>query len=90
MLLRPILCEMQAKIRIDNANPSYGVEPYTNQYGECGAEGELIHFTPEYLLNDTLIEIYGSRGEHCLYSFNIYHEIREVGKVYLCSIMFVL
>uniref|UniRef100_A0A672M1E8 Chloride channel accessory 1 n=1 Tax=Sinocyclocheilus grahami TaxID=75366 RepID=A0A672M1E8_SINGR len=48
MLLRPIL--------------SYGVEPYTNQYGECGTEGEYIHFTPEYLLNDTLIELYGSRG----------------------------
>uniref|UniRef100_A0A8C1D8A1 Chloride channel accessory 1 n=1 Tax=Cyprinus carpio carpio TaxID=630221 RepID=A0A8C1D8A1_CYPCA len=28
-------CEIQAKIRIDNANPAYGVEPYTNQYGEC-------------------------------------------------------
>ncbi|XP_016432039.1 epithelial chloride channel protein-like [Sinocyclocheilus rhinocerous] len=52
----------KAKIRIDNANPAYGVEPYTNQYGECGAEGEYIHFTPEYLLNDTLIELYGSRG----------------------------
>uniref|UniRef100_A0A673KU12 Si:ch211-116o3.3 n=1 Tax=Sinocyclocheilus rhinocerous TaxID=307959 RepID=A0A673KU12_9TELE len=48
--------------QIDNANPAYGVEPYTNQYGECGAEGEYIHFTPEYLLNDTLIELYGSRG----------------------------
>uniref|UniRef100_A0A8C1ZI81 Chloride channel accessory 1 n=1 Tax=Cyprinus carpio TaxID=7962 RepID=A0A8C1ZI81_CYPCA len=47
---------------IDNANPSYGFEPYTKQYGECGAEGEYIHFTPEYLLNDTFIELYGSRG----------------------------
>uniref|UniRef100_A0A8C2F9V4 Chloride channel accessory 1 n=1 Tax=Cyprinus carpio TaxID=7962 RepID=A0A8C2F9V4_CYPCA len=53
----------KAKIRIDNANPSYGFEPYTNQYGECGAEGEYIHFTPEYLLNDTLTELYGSRGK---------------------------
>ncbi|XP_059370713.1 calcium-activated chloride channel regulator 1-like [Carassius carassius] len=52
----------KAKIRIDNANPAYGVEPYTYQYGECGAEGEFIHFTPEYLLNDTLIELCGSRG----------------------------
>uniref|UniRef100_A0A8C1LP08 VWFA domain-containing protein n=1 Tax=Cyprinus carpio TaxID=7962 RepID=A0A8C1LP08_CYPCA len=51
-----------AKIRIDNANPAYGVEPYTNQYGECGAEGEFIHFTPEYLLNDTFIQLYGSKG----------------------------
>uniref|UniRef100_A0A671S880 Calcium-activated chloride channel regulator 4-like n=1 Tax=Sinocyclocheilus anshuiensis TaxID=1608454 RepID=A0A671S880_9TELE len=37
-------------------------EPYTKQYGECGAEGEYIHFTPEYLLNDTFIQLYGSRG----------------------------
>uniref|UniRef100_A0A672LXS4 Calcium-activated chloride channel regulator 4A-like n=1 Tax=Sinocyclocheilus grahami TaxID=75366 RepID=A0A672LXS4_SINGR len=42
---------------------SYGVEPYTNQYGECGTEGEYIHFTPEYLLNDTFIPLYGSRGK---------------------------
>ncbi|XP_058655380.1 calcium-activated chloride channel regulator 3A-1-like [Onychostoma macrolepis] len=52
----------KAKIRIDNPNPAYGVEPYTNQYGDCGAEGEFIHFTPEYLLNDNLIELFGSRG----------------------------
>ncbi|XP_050958606.1 calcium-activated chloride channel regulator 3A-1 [Labeo rohita] len=52
----------RAKIRIDNANPFYGVEPYTNLYGECGTEGEYIHFTPEYLLNDDLIELYGARG----------------------------
>ncbi|XP_059370714.1 calcium-activated chloride channel regulator 1-like [Carassius carassius] len=51
-----------ANIRIDNANPAYGVEPYTNQYGECGAEGEFINFTPEYLLNDTFIQLYGSNG----------------------------
>ncbi|RXN08351.1 epithelial chloride channel -like protein [Labeo rohita] len=53
----------KAKIRIDHANPAYGVEPYTNQYEECGAEGEYIHFTPEYLLNDTVIQLYGSRGK---------------------------
>ncbi|XP_052433056.1 calcium-activated chloride channel regulator 1 [Carassius gibelio] len=52
----------KANIRIDNANPAYGVEPYTNQYGECGAEGEFIHFTPEYLLNDTFIQLYGPKG----------------------------
>ncbi|XP_026116800.1 calcium-activated chloride channel regulator 1-like [Carassius auratus] len=52
----------KAKIRINNANPAYGVQPYTYQYGECGAEGEFIHFTPEYLLDDSLFEIFGSRG----------------------------
>uniref|UniRef100_A0A8C2F952 Chloride channel accessory 1 n=1 Tax=Cyprinus carpio TaxID=7962 RepID=A0A8C2F952_CYPCA len=58
-----ILVPPQIMLLIDNANPSYGFEPYTNQYGECGAEGEYIHFTPEYLLNDTLTELYGSRGK---------------------------
>ncbi len=57
---------------MDYANLKNNVEPYTKQYGECGAEGEFVHFTTEYLLNDTLIELYGSRGERCL----SYHEIR--------------
>ncbi|XP_073674204.1 calcium-activated chloride channel regulator 1-like [Garra rufa] len=52
----------KAKIRIDNPNPAYGDEPYTNQYGECGAEGEYIHFTPNFLRDNTLIKPYGSKG----------------------------
>uniref|UniRef100_A0A8C1P1D1 VWFA domain-containing protein n=1 Tax=Cyprinus carpio TaxID=7962 RepID=A0A8C1P1D1_CYPCA len=52
----------KAHIKIDYANSVNNIEPYTKQYGECGDEGEFIHFTPEYLLNDTLIELYGSRG----------------------------
>ncbi|KAF4103938.1 hypothetical protein G5714_014925 [Onychostoma macrolepis] len=38
----------KAKIRIDN--PARDDEPYTKQYDKCGAEGQYIHFTPEYLL----------------------------------------
>ncbi|XP_048028179.1 calcium-activated chloride channel regulator 1-like [Megalobrama amblycephala] len=53
----------KANIRIDNANPAYGDEPYTLQYGECGAEAQFIHFTPNFLRNDTLIKTYGSRGK---------------------------
>uniref|UniRef100_A0A672Q8I8 Calcium-activated chloride channel N-terminal domain-containing protein n=1 Tax=Sinocyclocheilus grahami TaxID=75366 RepID=A0A672Q8I8_SINGR len=62
MLLTFFLCEIQAKIRIDNANSTYGDQPYTKQYGECGTMAEYIHFTPEYLLNDTVIQLYGLRG----------------------------
>ncbi|XP_073673899.1 calcium-activated chloride channel regulator 1-like [Garra rufa] len=51
----------KAKIRIDN--PAQGDEPYTKQYDECGEEGEYIHFTPNYLLNDTVIQLYGLRGK---------------------------
>ncbi|XP_016100338.1 epithelial chloride channel protein-like [Sinocyclocheilus grahami] len=52
----------KAKIIIDNANPAYGDEPYTNQYGECGAEGQYIHFTPNFLRDTTLIKPYGPKG----------------------------
>ncbi|CAM4551607.1 unnamed protein product [Leuciscus chuanchicus] len=49
----------KAKIKIDNADST---EPYTHQYGECGKEGEYILFTPNFLLNDTVVQVYGSRG----------------------------
>ncbi|XP_073674111.1 calcium-activated chloride channel regulator 4A-like [Garra rufa] len=51
----------RAKIRIDNS--AQGDEPYTKQYDECGKEGDYIHFTPNYLLNDTIIQLYGLRGK---------------------------
>uniref|UniRef100_A0A8C1MVS4 Chloride channel accessory 1 n=1 Tax=Cyprinus carpio TaxID=7962 RepID=A0A8C1MVS4_CYPCA len=53
----------KAKIIIDKANPAYGDEPYTNQYGECGAEGQYIHFTPNFIRDTTLIKPYGSKGK---------------------------
>ncbi|KAM8999852.1 calcium-activated chloride channel regulator 2 isoform 2-T2 [Sarcophilus harrisii] len=37
-------------------------DPYTLQYRGCGEEGQYIHFTPNFLLNDNLTAIYGSRG----------------------------
>ncbi|XP_065410255.1 calcium-activated chloride channel regulator 1-like isoform X2 [Chrysemys picta bellii] len=47
------------------ANPflKYGDDPYTLQYGGCGEKGRYIHFTPNFLLNDTLHNIYGSRAK---------------------------
>ncbi|XP_050818096.1 calcium-activated chloride channel regulator 1-like [Gopherus flavomarginatus] len=47
------------------ANPflKYGDDPYTLQYGECGEKGRYIHFTPNFLLNDNLYNIYGSRAK---------------------------
>ncbi|KAF4103939.1 hypothetical protein G5714_014926 [Onychostoma macrolepis] len=52
----------KAKIIIDNPNPAYGDEPYTNQYEECGVEGQYIHLTPDYLRDNTLINLYGAKG----------------------------
>uniref|UniRef100_A0A8D0GEF1 VWFA domain-containing protein n=1 Tax=Sphenodon punctatus TaxID=8508 RepID=A0A8D0GEF1_SPHPU len=37
-------------------------EPYTLQYEGCGKRGRYIHFTPNFLLNDTLLDDYGPRG----------------------------
>ncbi|XP_003220165.1 calcium-activated chloride channel regulator 1 [Anolis carolinensis] len=40
----------------------YGDEPYTLQYGGCGEPGRYIHFTPNFLTNDSLLVVYGPRG----------------------------
>ncbi|KAH0618446.1 hypothetical protein JD844_017657 [Phrynosoma platyrhinos] len=40
----------------------YGDDPYTLQYGGCGKQGRYIHFTPNFMTNDSLHDIYGSRG----------------------------
>ncbi|XP_027729752.1 calcium-activated chloride channel regulator 2 [Vombatus ursinus] len=37
-------------------------DPYTLQYRGCGEEGQYIHLTPNFLLNDNLTAIYGPRG----------------------------
>lgn len=39
-----------------------GDHPYTLQYGGCGQPGKYIHLTPNFLLNDKLLRIYGPRG----------------------------
>uniref|UniRef100_A0A8B9CPF5 Chloride channel accessory 2 n=1 Tax=Anser brachyrhynchus TaxID=132585 RepID=A0A8B9CPF5_9AVES len=40
----------------------YGDDPYTLQHEACGKMGKYIHFTPNFLVNDYLMDIYGSRG----------------------------
>ncbi|XP_010224546.1 PREDICTED: calcium-activated chloride channel regulator 2 [Tinamus guttatus] len=40
----------------------HGDDPYTLQPGACGQMGKYIHFTPNFLVNDNLMDIYGSRG----------------------------
>ncbi|XP_067222283.1 calcium-activated chloride channel regulator 1-like isoform X2 [Chanodichthys erythropterus] len=77
----------KANIRIDNANPAYGDEPYTLQYGECGAEAQFIHFTPKFLQDDTLIKTYGSRGKVLVHEWahlrwGVYDEHSETNPFY--------
>ncbi|XP_069497826.1 calcium-activated chloride channel regulator 1-like [Ambystoma mexicanum] len=40
----------------------YGNDPYTLQYGGCGEPAKYIHFTPNFILDDTLLQVYGPRG----------------------------
>ncbi|XP_048015951.1 calcium-activated chloride channel regulator 1-like [Megalobrama amblycephala] len=80
-------CEMQANIRIDNANPAYGDEPYTLQYGKCGDEAQYIHFTPNFLRDDKLIKTYGSRGKVLVHEWahlrwGVYDEYSEIKPFY--------
>nr|XP_015201623.1 PREDICTED: epithelial chloride channel protein-like [Lepisosteus oculatus] len=45
--------------------------PYTSTLGYCGKEGKHIHLTPEYLLNDQAIDMYGPRGRVLVYTWAI-------------------
>nr|XP_033771694.1 calcium-activated chloride channel regulator 1-like [Geotrypetes seraphini] len=60
----PVKTESYDKADVIVANPflKYGDDPYTLQYGGCGEKGKYIHFTPEFLTNDSLLNLYGSRG----------------------------
>ncbi|XP_032883726.1 calcium-activated chloride channel regulator 1-like [Amblyraja radiata] len=52
----------KASVIIAEENPKYGDTPYTLQYGGCGEKGQYIHFTPNFILNDSLLPIYGKKG----------------------------
>ncbi|XP_078264018.1 calcium-activated chloride channel regulator 1-like [Rhinoraja longicauda] len=51
----------KADVIIADSHMKFGDDPYTLQYGRCGERGRYIHFTPNFLLNDSVINIYGSR-----------------------------
>uniref|UniRef100_A0A8B9ZBT5 Calcium-activated chloride channel N-terminal domain-containing protein n=1 Tax=Anas platyrhynchos TaxID=8839 RepID=A0A8B9ZBT5_ANAPL len=56
--------ETYEKADVIVANPywNYGDDPYTLQHEACGKMGKYIHFTPNFLVNDYLTDIYGSRA----------------------------
>ncbi|XP_074008369.1 calcium-activated chloride channel regulator 1-like [Numenius arquata] len=37
-------------------------DPFTLRYGGCKEKGQYIHFTPNFLLNDSLTKVYGEKG----------------------------
>ncbi|XP_067222280.1 calcium-activated chloride channel regulator 3A-1-like isoform X2 [Chanodichthys erythropterus] len=78
----------KAKIRIDNAD---SIEPYAHQYGECGDEAQYIHLTPNYLLNDSVIQLYGPRGKVLVHEWahlrwGVYDEYSETKPFYLSNL----
>ncbi|XP_055522317.1 calcium-activated chloride channel regulator 1-like [Leucoraja erinacea] len=51
----------KADVIIADSHVKFGDDPYTLQYGRCGERGRYIHFTPNFMLNDGVIDVYGSR-----------------------------
>ncbi|XP_073499254.1 calcium-activated chloride channel regulator 1-like [Phyllobates terribilis] len=52
----------KADVIIASPYLKYRDDPYTLQYGRCGEPGRYIHLTPNFLLDDSLISVYGPRG----------------------------
>uniref|UniRef100_A0A4W4HJD1 Calcium-activated chloride channel N-terminal domain-containing protein n=1 Tax=Electrophorus electricus TaxID=8005 RepID=A0A4W4HJD1_ELEEL len=52
----------KAKVLIDVPHPAFGDDPYTKQTKNCAEEGDYIHFTPNFLLTDRLVDVYGPKG----------------------------
>ncbi|XP_002741339.1 calcium-activated chloride channel regulator 1-like [Saccoglossus kowalevskii] len=54
----------RADYRVEEANPVWGDNPYTVQYGECGTPGKYVHLTPWFVLDpDNIVEYYwGNKG----------------------------
>uniref|UniRef100_A0A4W4HNJ6 Chloride channel accessory 1 n=1 Tax=Electrophorus electricus TaxID=8005 RepID=A0A4W4HNJ6_ELEEL len=53
----------KAKVLIDVPHPAFGDDPYTKQTKNCAEEGDYIHFTPNFLLTDRLVDVYGPKGK---------------------------
>ncbi|XP_010224548.1 PREDICTED: epithelial chloride channel protein-like [Tinamus guttatus] len=52
----------KADVIIADPYLKYGDDPYTLQYGACKEQGRYIHFTPNFLLESSLLNVYGDRG----------------------------
>ncbi|XP_018408515.1 PREDICTED: epithelial chloride channel protein-like [Nanorana parkeri] len=52
-----------AHVIIANTLLNIGDGPYTRQYGGCREQGRFIHLTPNFLMNEDLISVYGPKGK---------------------------
>uniref|UniRef100_UPI00358E1A79 calcium-activated chloride channel regulator 3A-1-like isoform X2 n=1 Tax=Myxine glutinosa TaxID=7769 RepID=UPI00358E1A79 len=62
----------QADIRIDIPDVLMGHGPYTFQFGQCGVQGDFIHFTPEFILDDELQNYFGARERVLVHEWGHY------------------
>ncbi|KAG9468807.1 hypothetical protein GDO78_021904, partial [Eleutherodactylus coqui] len=58
-----VVLQIQADVVVANTFLNVGDAPYTRQYGGCGEQGQYIHFTPNFLLQENLTSFYGPYGK---------------------------
>ncbi|KAK1165148.1 calcium-activated chloride channel regulator 1-like [Acipenser oxyrinchus oxyrinchus] len=82
--------ESYEKANVIVAEPylKHGDDPYTLQYDECGQMGQYIHLTPKFLLDDTMIGVYGPRGKVFVHEWahlrwGVYDEYNEQKPFYI-------
>ncbi|XP_073427610.1 calcium-activated chloride channel regulator 3A-1-like [Dendrobates tinctorius] len=79
-----------ADIIITNPYLKYGYDPYTLQYGRCGEPGRYIHLTPNFLLDDSLLSVYGPRDRVFVHEWahlrwGVYDEYNEETPYYVAG-----
>ncbi|KAL6471817.1 hypothetical protein MHYP_G00204670 [Metynnis hypsauchen] len=80
----------KANVIIDLPHPAFGDDPYTKQMKGCGEESEYTHFTPDFLLNDGLLNAYGPRGRVFVHEWahlrwGVYDEYNEKEPFYFSA-----
>ncbi|XP_067892452.1 calcium-activated chloride channel regulator 1-like [Heterodontus francisci] len=78
----------KADVIIADPYLKYGDDPYTLQYGGCGEKGRYIHFTPNFILNNSLIAVYGSKGkilvhEWARFQWGVFEEYNNLVPFYI-------
>uniref|UniRef100_A0A4W4HNZ2 VWFA domain-containing protein n=1 Tax=Electrophorus electricus TaxID=8005 RepID=A0A4W4HNZ2_ELEEL len=62
--------KVQNILHFVSVQSAFGDDPYTKQTKNCAEEGDYIHFTPNFLLTDRLVDVYGPKDSRVLHSDN--------------------
>uniref|UniRef100_W5KJP6 VWFA domain-containing protein n=1 Tax=Astyanax mexicanus TaxID=7994 RepID=W5KJP6_ASTMX len=60
------------------------LRPYTKQMKGCGEEGEYVHLTPNFLLDDSFLKSYGPRGETSVHGIDSHWNLFRDFRVNFC------